>query len=89
MVMTYIIQNRIIRICENEKDYGDQILQVDHFIKSCLFLISIIKSVMNSFFLSQFPILHFFYVAFQIIGKYLLFINCLLSISNYSAPHLL
>ena len=48
--MTYIIQNRIIRICENEKDYGDQILQVDHFIKSCLFLISIIKSVMSSFF---------------------------------------
>ena len=24
---------------------------------------------------------HFFYVAFQIIGKYLLFINCLLSIT--------
>ena len=22
MIMTYIIQNRIIRICENEKDYG-------------------------------------------------------------------
>ena len=23
MIMTYIIQNRIIRICENEKDYGE------------------------------------------------------------------
>ena len=22
IIMTYIIQNRIIRICENEKDYG-------------------------------------------------------------------
>ena len=22
--MTYIIQNRIIRICENEKDFGEQ-----------------------------------------------------------------
>lgn len=28
--MTYIIQNRIIRICENEKDYGEYIKEL-HF----------------------------------------------------------
>ena len=27
--MTYIIQNRIIRICENEKDYGEYIKELD------------------------------------------------------------
>lgn len=26
--MTYIIQNRIIRICENEKDYGEYIKEL-------------------------------------------------------------
>ena len=26
--MTYIIQNRIIRICENEKDYGEYFKQM-------------------------------------------------------------
>ena len=26
--MTYIIQNRIIQICENEKDYGEYIKQM-------------------------------------------------------------
>ena len=28
MFMTYIIQNRIIRICENEKDYGTYFKQM-------------------------------------------------------------
>ena len=28
MIMTYIIQNRIMQICENEKDYGEYFKQL-------------------------------------------------------------